>query len=256
MARRESLCVPDLKRSEHSSKGDPAIRSWLGVPIVIYDEVEGVLSVQSRERGAFGPDEQRVLEAIGAQAAVAIQNARLYELATVDGLTGLYVRRYFDSRLKEEIERAKRFGAPFSVVMCDVDNFKALNDTHGHQVGDRVLREVAQVLRRNMRGVDIAARYGGEEFAFILPRTAIVDAHVVAERIRTDLTEAGVSEGDKILRVTASFGVACYPESGEGDAAAIIARADTALYRAKATGKNRVELYWGEEEPRTKLRPV
>src|SRR5262249_49513419 len=163
---------------------DPGVRSWLGVPIVIYEQVVGVLSVQSRERGAFGPDQQRVAEAIASQAAGAIQNPRLYELATIDGLTGLYVRRYFDSRLREELERSRRFGAPFSVVLLDIDDFKKTNDSFGHALGDRVLREVALSMRRHLRGVDIAARYGGEEFAFILPRTGIIDAHAVAERIR------------------------------------------------------------------------
>lgn len=257
LKQRQPLVIPDLKRSDFGLRGDPTIRSWMGAPIVIYDEAVGVLSVQSRERGAFGPHEQRVLEAIGAQAAVAIQNARLYELATVDGLTGLYVRRYFDSRLREELERSRRFGAPFSLVLLDVDNFKQLNDTYGHQLGDRVLKEIASVMRRNMRGVDIPARYGGEEFAFILPRTAMVDAHAVAERIRQDVADTPITHDDKVVRVTASLGVACYPDSGEGDAAALVQRADTALYRAKQTGKNRVELYWrADEEPVRKLRPV
>ena len=130
---------------------------------------------------------------------MALENARLYELATVDGLTGLYVRRYFDSRLKEELERSRRFDTSFSVVLLDIDDFKKLNDTHGHVVGDRVLREVAQAVRSSMRGVDIAARYGGEEFAFILPRTAIVDAHAAAERIRQDVADARVAyEGNPV----------------------------------------------------------
>jgi len=251
VAHQRPLHLPDLRRAEElaaSAPDDSGMRSWLGVPIIIYDDVVGVLSVQSRERGAFSDDQQRLLEAIGAQAAVAIQNARLYELATVDGLTGLYVRRYFDSRLKEELERARRFQAAFSLVLLDIDDFKQLNDGHGHPFGDKVLRELAQVARRAMRGVDIAARYGGEEFAFILPRTGIVDAHAAAERIRQDVADARVLGPDgTVFKVTASLGVACYPDSGEGDAAALIQRADVALYRAKATGKNRVELYWANE---------
>ncbi len=253
-AKQAALNIADLRKSDHP--GDGSIRSWLGVPIVIYDEVVGVLSVQSSDRDVFGADEQRVLEAIGAQAAVAIQNARLYELATVDGLTGLYVRRYFDTRLKEELERARRFQTPFSLVLLDIDNFKSLNDTHGHAYGDKVLREIAQVMRRNMRGIDIPARYGGEEFAFILPRTAIVDAHAVAERIRADVADARITHDDQVLKITASLGVACFPESGDGDALALIEKADTALYRAKATGKNRVELFWAPDSEKRTLRGV
>jgi diguanylate cyclase (GGDEF)-like protein len=238
------LSVPDLLRSEHQVAGDPGIRSWLGVPITRYEESVGVLSVQSREPRAFGVNQQRVLEAIGAQAGTAIQNARLYELATVDGLTGLFVRRYFDSRLREELERARRYQTEFSVVLLDVDNFKKLNDTYGHGVGDRVLREVAQVMRRNMRGVDIPARYGGEEFAFILPRTGMLDAHAVAERLRHDLGDARIAAESNVISVTASLGLASYPESGAQSADELVKLADTALYRAKQTGKNRVELYW------------
>ncbi len=238
------LSVPDLRRGEHRTAGDAGIRAWLGVPITRYGEMVGVLSVQSREPRTFGFNQQRVLEAIGAQAGTAIQNARLYELATVDGLTGLFVRRYFDGRLREELERARRYGTEFAVVLLDVDNFKKLNDTYGHGVGDRVLREVAQVMRRNMRGVDIAARYGGEEFAFILPRTGMLDAHAVAERMRIDISEARVSADDKVIRVTVSLGLASYPESGVEAADELLRLADTALYRAKQTGKNRVELYW------------
>jgi len=244
---RRSLCIADLTRREEIGElvvsNDPGVRAWLGVPIVIYDQVVGVLSVQSRERAAFGPDQQRVAEAIASQAAVAIQNARLYELATIDGLTGLYVRRYFDTRLREELERSRRFGAPFSVVLLDIDDFKKLNDTCGHALGDRVLRDVAQSMKRNLRGVDIAARYGGEEFAFILPRTDIVEAHAVAERIRHDIEDSRVAHEGRVLRVTASLGISCYLE-GRGEVAALLEQADVALYRAKTLGKNRVELFW------------
>jgi diguanylate cyclase (GGDEF)-like protein len=256
---RQPLYVADLRRSELGPGDDSGIRSWLGIPIVIYDDVVGVLSVQSREKDAFSDDEKRLLEAIGAQAAVAIQNARLYELATVDGLTGLYVRRYFDSRLREELERCRRFGTACSLVLLDIDDFKKLNDTYGHPLGDRVLRELAQVVRRAMRGVDIAARYGGEEFAFILPRTSIVDAHAVAERIRQDVADARIPTPEGvILAITASLGVCCYPDSGAEDAAGMVHRADVALYRAKATGKNRVELFWsGDVVPMaSKKRPA
>jgi diguanylate cyclase (GGDEF)-like protein len=243
--RGKPLSVADLRRGEYHVAGDDAgVRSWLGTPITRYEEIVGVLSVQSREPRAFGPNQQRVLEAIGAQAGTAIQNARLYELATVDGLTGLFVRRYFDGRLREELERARRYQTEFSVVLLDVDNFKKLNDTYGHGVGDRVLREVATVMRRNMRGVDIPARYGGEEFAFILPRTGMLDAHAVAERLRQDLSEARIAADDKVVRVTASLGLSSFPESGAESADEMVKLADTALYRAKQTGKNRVELYW------------
>ena len=104
-------------------------------------------------------------------------------------------------------------------------------------------------MRRSLRGVDIAARYGGEEFAFILPRTGMVDAHAVAERIRHDVSELRAAHEGRVLRITASLGIACYPESAPADVAALIERADLALYRAKQAGKDRVEIYWAETGP-------
>jgi diguanylate cyclase (GGDEF)-like protein len=228
---------------------------WLAVPIQIHGEVDGVLAVHGP--GSFRDDQRRLLEAISAQVSVALQNARLYDLAMVDGLTGLFVRRYFDARLDEEIERTKRFGTVFSVVMMDIDNFKELNDTHGHPVGDFVLRELAAVIRGQMRGVDTAARYGGEEISMILPRTEMVAAYNVAERVRRKI-EGWEPEIDGVaVRVTASFGIAAYPESEATGPEDLVRRADKALYRAKKTGKNRVELYWADgDDARSSLRSL
>ncbi len=255
-----SLHVPDLDRSDLApgASARSGIRSWLGVPLEIHGAVEGALAVQSRSPHAFAPGRVRLLEAIGAQAAVALENARLYELAMVDGLTGLFVRRYFDARLDEEIERSKRFGTDFSVVMMDIDDFKQLNDTYGHPVGDRLLRAISEAVRRQMRAVDTAARYGGEEFAMILPRTSMIDAYNQAERIRQAVADVRLTADDHVLSITASFGIASYPESGAEGAEALIRLADRALYRAKRTDKNRVELYWSEESDtaRSSMRPV
>jgi diguanylate cyclase (GGDEF)-like protein len=247
-----TLRIADLADSdvEAGPAGASGVRSLLGVPILLYGGCDGVLFVQSRAPGAFGPEQQRLLESIGLQVAAALQNAHLYEMAMIDGLTGLFVRRYFDARIEEEVERARRYGTDFSVVMMDVDDFKALNDTHGHQAGDRVLRAVAAVVRANMRGVDTAARYGGEEIALILPRTGMVAAYNQAERIRPAIPAQRVVGGEldgEVVAVTASFGIAAYPESGAQTADDLVRRADRALYRAKQTGKNRVELYWDDD---------
>jgi diguanylate cyclase (GGDEF)-like protein len=248
------LRVDDLTLTDLAD-GTSGVRSWLGVPVVLYGGCEGVLAVQSRSAGVFRPEHQRLLESIGLQVAAALQNAHLYEMAMVDGLTGLFVRRYFDARIEEEVERARRYGNGFSVVMVDVDDFKQLNDTHGHQAGDRVLRAVAAIIKGNMRGVDTAARYGGEEIALILPRTEMVSAYNQAERIRAAIAELRVAiEGEEVLAVTASFGIAAFPESGARSAEDLVKRADRALYRAKRTGKNRVELYWDDDSG--KMRPI
>lgn len=241
------LSVDDDVASHGSTHG---IRSWLGIPLFMYGGCEGVIAVQSTHARAFRADHQRLLESLALQIAAALQNAHLYELAMVDGLTGLFMRRYFDARIEEEIERSKRYGTAFSVVMMDVDDFKSLNDAHGHLIGDRVLRGIANVVKSQMRGVDTAARYGGEEIAVILPRTEMVNAYNVGERIRAAIAELRIttdSDPSQALRVTASFGIAAYPESTATDGEDLVRRADRALYRAKKTGKNRVELFWSDD---------
>jgi diguanylate cyclase (GGDEF)-like protein len=246
--------LPGSDVGQHA--GAAGIHSWLGVPLMMYGACEGVIAVQSSRPAAFRDHDQRLLESLALQIAAALQNANLYELAMVDGLTGLFVRRYFDARIQEEIERSKRYTTPFSVVMLDVDDFKSLNDTYGHVVGDRVLRAIATVVKAQMRGVDTAARYGGEEIAVVLPRTEMVGAYNQAERIRAAIAELRVTTDDeppKAVGVTASLGIAAYPESKAKDATDLVRRADRALYRAKKTGKNRVELFWSDDSGPARL---
>jgi diguanylate cyclase (GGDEF)-like protein len=242
--------IDDLSTTDVAIDDAGGIRSWLGVPLFMYGGCEGVIAVQSTHPTAFRDDHQRLLESLGLQIAAALQNAHLYELAMVDGLTGLFMRRYFDARIEEEIERSRRYKTPFSAIMMDVDDFKKLNDEHGHLIGDRVLRAIANVVKAQMRGVDTAARYGGEEIALILPRTEMVSAYNVGERIRSAIADIRVttdSDPPKVLSVTASFGIASYPESKAADGEDLVRKADRALYRAKKTGKNRVELFWSDE---------
>ena len=247
--------IDDLALSDIPSEAD-GIRSWLGAPLFMYGESEGVVAVQSSRVAAFKAEHQRLLESFALQIAAALQNAHLYELAMVDGLTGLFVRRYFDARIEEEVERSKRYGSPFSVVMMDVDDFKKLNDTYGHLVGDRVLKAIANVVKAQMRGVDTAARYGGEELAVILPRTEMVGAYSLAERIREGIAELRITTDEdppRALAVTASLGIAAYPESKAASGEDLVRRADRALYRAKKTGKNRVELFWTDDSGPSQL---
>ena len=252
--------IADLRDTDIAIDGAAHdMRSWLGVPLFVYGECAGVIAVQSSQAGVFKLEHQRLLESLALQIAGALQNAHLYELAMVDGLTGLFVRRYFDARIEEEVERSKRYGSPFSVVMLDVDDFKKLNDTFGHLVGDRVLRAIANVVKAQMRGVDTAARYGGEEISVILPRTEMVGAYALAERIREAIAELRITTDDdppKALGVTASLGIAAYPESKATGGEDLVRRADRALYRAKKTGKNRVELFWSDDSGPARLSSV
>jgi len=168
------------------------------------------------------------------------KDAELERLAITDPLTGLYNRRFFQSRLAMEIERAKRYGRVLSLVMLDVDNFKEINDQRGHPFGDHVLVEVGKILRGNVRASDIVCRYGGEEFAVLLPETPLEQASLAAEKLRTCLKES-FQEGDDPVALTVSLGVASCPSPGVADENDLVRRADAALYEAKGLGRDRVE---------------
>lgn len=168
-------------------------------------------------------------------------NRRLEELSNTDDLTKLYNRRYFMELFELEFQRAQRYEARLSFVMIDIDHFKRFNDTCGHLMGDRILFEVAQIMRENLRVHDIVGRYGGEEFALLMPETDAKGALVVAERYRKRVEEFIHIEGDRDLRVTISLGVASYPRNNIKSVDDLIRQADSALYKAKNNGRNRVE---------------
>lgn len=204
--------------------------------------VTGVVSV-ARAGAPFSAAERELFEYLARQAAVSIENVGLHETverqAVTDELTGLANRRRLQETLTSEVERSRRFEAPVALVMLDVDDFKRVNDTHGHLTGDRVLREVGRLVRESSREIDTPARYGGEELAMVLPGTDLVGAYNLAERVRQQI-EALVlplPDGGE-LRVTASFGAAIHPDSS-GDVQGLLRAADAALYEAKRAGKNR-----------------
>jgi diguanylate cyclase (GGDEF)-like protein len=205
--------------------------------------VSGVVSVARRDR-PFSVAERELFHYLAEQAAVSIENVGLHETverqAVTDELTGLFNRRRFQEAMATEVERSKRFGQPVGLVLLDLDDFKAVNDTYGHQQGDLVLREVARVLRETSREIDEPARYGGEELAVVLPGTDLEGAYNLAERVRAGIEELALPllDGEGALRVTASFGVATLPGSAD-DMRELVAAADEALYRAKRAGKNR-----------------
>lgn len=171
-----------------------------------------------------------------------MQRAQLELLTRQDSLTGLANRRKFDELLSLEVGRATRYGRPMSIVMIDLDRFKEINDTHGHQAGDHVLREAAEILRRSVRKQDMVARYGGEEIAILMPETPMPHAALVAERLRIALASAAIPWRGVALRVTASFGVIGSPGMPVVEPAEMVRLADRAMYRAKSLGRNRVAL--------------
>ena len=166
------------------------------------------------------------------------QQYKLERLAIEDSLTGLYNRRYADSRLTEELERSRRYNRPFSIAMADIDHFKNVNDTYSHQVGDEVLRQLAGLLRAEIRAVDVVARYGGEEFVIIFPETTEGTAHAVCEKMRSSIERHNWHVIVDGLAVTISIGVS--GSNAADDIAGIMRAADDRLYQAKHAGRNRV----------------
>jgi diguanylate cyclase (GGDEF)-like protein len=209
------------------------------------DAIAGLICVWRNGR-PFSHRERELFHYLAGQAAVSVENVGLHETverqAVTDELTGLSNRRRFQETMAAEVERSKRFGQDLGLVMLDIDDFKAVNDTYGHQQGDLVLREVARILRASSREIDEPARYGGEELAVVLPGTDLTGAHNLAERVREGIEALRLPIiGDPAaepLRVTASFGAAALPVSAE-DVRALVAAADEALYQAKRAGKNR-----------------
>ena len=210
------------------------------------NRILGVLSV-GRAGGAFSEADHDLLQYLAGQAAVSIENVALHETvqrqAVTDELTGLFNHRQFQEVVTAEVERTRRFGQRLGLIMLDIDNFKRVNDSHGHMQGDLVLREVARVLRETAREIDIPARYGGEEMAVVLPQTDMEGAYRFAERVRRRIQRLDLPLLDRsgTLQVTASLGVASVPGSAPADKDALVGAADAALYRAKREGKNRTE---------------
>ncbi|MFH1435721.1 MAG: sensor domain-containing diguanylate cyclase [Pseudomonadota bacterium] len=220
------------------------IRSLVVIPVITGEKVLGTVVLAAERQGALSSEKSRLLQVIVDQSAVAYQNAgnmqKLEEMASTDALTGLFNRRVFLEALVRKLGSAVRFNKPLSVIMTDLDRFKSVNDTHGHHVGDEVLRMFAAVLKENARQVDLVARWGGEEFIIVCEETDREGAHRVAERIRSDM-EAQVLEIDAEtnLQVTCSLGVSSYPHDAQ-EAQALIQKADEYLYMAKRQGRNRV----------------
>jgi len=230
--------------------------SFAAVPIAMGMQTLGVLSATDKhDHHAFTRRDLATLSAFAASASLAMAAARstgeverLSHAAATDALTGLFNRRYLDARLHEEVERAKRTATSVAVAMADVDDFKRINDSHGHLTGDAVLRAVASVLRSAVRIFDVSARYGGDEFAIVMPNSDPASAAACGERIRHLIAARPVAGDQADVAVTMSVGVAVH-EPGDTPGQ-LINRADRSLYRAKADGKNCVRVESGGENGR------
>lgn len=222
--------------------------SFLSIPLVYKGEILGVINFAKRGAGSLSYQDVRMMTLVAAQVAIAIANAKLYtrmrELSIKDELTDINNRRHFQQMLQMEWKRAVRFARNLSLIMIDVDHFKQYNDMFGHLQGDKVLKLIGGILKRNLREVDTVARFGGEEFVLLLPDTDKRGAMAVAEKVRI-LVESHhfvTDEYQATRPVTISAGIACHPEDVE-EIDDLIDRADIALYRAKEHGRNRIECY-------------
>ena len=222
--------------------------SWMGLPVTSHGQIISVIVVFAYPRGRFSAADFALLEMVGQQATIALQNARLYVLSTVDDLTRLYVRRYFDRRLADEVARSRRYGTSFTLLMIDFDGFKSVNDSYGHATGDRVLKMVAEVITKEVRSLDIPARVGGDEFAVILPEVGWQGALLLADRIRARLRESPVEAEGRPLYQEVSMGVASFPEHASKDEKELLEAADAALYLAKQRGGNQVQVAGDDHE--------
>jgi len=224
-------------------------KSLLCVPVLINNEVKGIIYLDSFEKNAFDEEDLNFVQLLAKETAIAIERSLLYEeiknLSIIDALTNLFNRRKMEEDLRNELERSKRYTRPLSILMIDIDHFKNYNDYHGHQKGDEVLRKIASLLTTNLRAIDRVYRYGGEEFVVMLPEVDKEGALACAERLRRKGEQEpfeGEEQSQPSGKITLSIGVASYPLDGES-IEKLLEAADSALYRAKALGRNKVCLY-------------
>ncbi len=235
-----------LKENYSSSESEKfnlpvSVKTFIAIPLIVEKQLIGILSMENSKEEDF-----EKFSIVAGQFALEMKKATLYgkvqELALTDGLTKLFVRRHFLKRLGEEIERSKRHKLPLALLMADIDHFKKCNDTYGHLVGDVVLKKISDIIRDNIREVDLAGRYGGEEFCVALPESDMEGARHVAERIRLAIEREKIRAYDENIQTTISIGLSLYPKNSKG-IKGLIDTADKALYKAKNTGRNKVCVY-------------
>lgn len=219
------------------------IRSFICVPLYSKTAKLGLILIEHKKENAFGNNSVRLLDVIGQQIGITLENVLLYknmqDMATIDGLTGVYNRLYFQNRIVTEYNKAVEGGYKLSIAIFDIDYFKKFNDTYGHLFGDKVIKTIAATIKDSLGEDDVIARYGGEEFVILYPKTDLEEAYQKVEKLRSMLEKIVVTDGKISASVTASFGVACYPDNAN-DVMQLLRISDKALYRAKETGRNRV----------------
>ena len=240
---RQSVAIPDDVRVE-GVVADFRPGEVIVFPVTYKSVPLGVVVLATGR--TFNPDHRARIDLFLQGLGLALNNAmahdRLQRLAALDPLTGVYNRRFGLVRLHEEFGRAVRANTPVGILMLDIDHFKAVNDTYGHLVGDRLLKSICAIARSSLREGDVLLRYGGEEFLAVLPAASAEDLRLVGERLRRAVEDSALSDGAKTVRVTLSVGGAAYPNQNVESEEVLIRLADEALYRAKESGRNRVEI--------------
>ncbi|HZR31006.1 MAG TPA: sensor domain-containing diguanylate cyclase [Terriglobales bacterium] len=235
----KTIIESDIRKAGHYLPIFRETRSRMCIPLISFGQTLGVLMLDSAQEGAFTLADAQTLESVADICATAIQNThyvqRVRQLAYIDGLTGMFNRRFFEIRIAEEMERAQRHNGTLAVIMMDIDHFKRLNDEFGHLLGDEVLRQISSVFSLQLRKSDVVCRYGGEEFAIVLPQITAEQALSVAEKLRREV--AGWHFPGVPRSVTISAGTAAFPLHGQ-TRDDIVKAADAALYAAKQAGRN------------------
>ncbi|MCE9599455.1 MAG: sensor domain-containing diguanylate cyclase [Spirochaetia bacterium] len=244
----KTIKLVDLEEPVASQKPMQALRELgveLMVPLKAKGKVIGLILLGEKAVGGDYPDSEKgFLFDLASLGGIAVENARLYERATVDMMTSLKNHAYFQSRFREERDKALKRKLPLALLLTDVDKFKNFNDTHGHQAGDEVLKHVARVLIDSARRTDFAARYGGEEFCVVMPGADEKTARDLAEHIRTTVESMVVNHEGKEMKVTMSIGISIFdPELDARSNKTMIERSDKALYACKHGGRNQVRSY-------------
>lgn len=223
------------------------LKSYLTLPIIIEGRIVGCISLNSDQPNAFDAQDLQFFSVIGYQMGASLKHIQrlssIKNIAIYDTLTNLYNRRYFEERFEIETQRAFFSETPLSLIMVDIDHFKKINDTLGHTEGDKVLKEIADLLKKSVRKKDTVARYGGEEFVLILPDAGLEESFMIAERIRRLVENTTFDVGQTQLHLTISLGIANFPSHRVRSKEDLIRIADQALYEAKRGGRNRVCIY-------------
>lgn len=247
-----SVRVKDLRQEEryHSLSRMVTFRSFIAIPLVIKDIVIGVMMLGANQPEVFSANDFNTLEVLSKQIVLALRRSLLYrqvqKLSFTDSQTGLYVHRFFQERLYEEIIRANRYYQQLSLLMMDLDHFKQINDTYGHQVGDMILIEVAKRIKQAADKTALVARYGGEEFSVILPNCSLEEAVTTARKINHEVKKTPMNADGQQLTVTISIGISALSRAARNQEN-LLRHADNALYQAKRAGRDCVMKFMDED---------